>query len=627
MRVRLGVVVLGLLVAGASWMQAPAVAQAALGDHTVDFPAEGGGEFGVVGTVDLTGGCSGSGGGTGNMAPNNWSEWPTVLYGTSAITWGSTGQDGGCRTASVSGTAPEANDKFMGWRFDPTEGTSYQFIVHSSTDANTRCWAAAWVLGGGTIGNAVGADQCYISDNTPTTHTIEGVAPAGAIGVQFGFASWMGVHSVTVAGEEPIEGGDCFGTGLMQYDGSSVYTAWPGIEWGYTYSVTHEACVSEFQTVYYHPTGTGFVEGDPYSFSSALQTKGAWRRFRVLWVNATDGFLGEPIIDIRINTPADGSAEAEPSRVGVVAPAGVDGVAYIFERSIYQYGHVINGLDPESPSSYEPGSNPGSDGSDPFGECSPPSDAIDVPGWLAYGVCIVIRGFGMVATAIGAIPGLIASAINVVFTAVGLSIEVAITALGVVMDLVRTAIVAAVAVLQLALETAITGLGVVMDLVRTAIVAAVAVLQLALETAITGLGVIFDTVIGALSAAIGLMFDAAVAGIGIIIGDVLEFLFVPVELGDDWAEFTDDVGDKVPFGWFGQVADHLDEGIDSGAAALPTASLFGVSVTAPLSGALTAMIPYRGLILAGVAIIMMLGCIRWIMAAVGASPGAAAAVE
>jgi hypothetical protein len=109
----------------------------------------------------------------------------------------------------------------------------------------------------------------------------------------------------------------------------------------------------------------------------------------------------------------------------------------------------------------------------------------------------------------------------------------------------------------------------------------------------------------------------AIAG---FIGSLLTSLFVPVTLGASWASFVDTLEGKVPFGWFFDVADAVSAGLSAPSSGLPSLSFLGVSVTAPLGTALTAMAPYRGLILAGAAILMVTGCIRWIMAAVGVSP-------
>lgn len=105
---------------------------------------------------------------------------------------------------------------------------------------------------------------------------------------------------------------------------------------------------------------------------------------------------------------------------------------------------------------------------------------------------------------------------------------------------------------------------------------------------------------------------------------LLEDLFVPTEVGDRWASFMDLAETRAPFGWFAQVSAVISSSAGAGADALGAFNLTigsaTVSIGSGIQSALAGVSPYRGLIFAGVALTMTLGCLHWIMAAVGVSP-------
>jgi hypothetical protein len=88
------------------------------------------------------------------------------------------------------------------------------------------------------------------------------------------------------------------------------------------------------------------------------------------------------------------------------------------------------------------------------------------------------------------------------------------------------------------------------------------------SVAIDWLSDIYDTLIASAGEAVGGLADG--------IGDVLEALFVPVELGEAWDAFVDELNTHVPFSWVGTVSAFLVGGMTGG-------NLAGASVATSMS--------------------------------------------
>lgn len=113
---------------------------------------------------------------------------------------------------------------------------------------------------------------------------------------------------------------------------------------------------------------------------------------------------------------------------------------------------------------------------------------------------------------------------------------------------------------------------------------------------------------------------------------LLTTLFVPgPTLGSRMEALVTSFGNKVPFGWFNQIVASIQASAAAGAGSLSafnlTVGTATVSIGAGIDDALAGVSPYRGLIFAGVALVMGLGCLRWVMAAVGVSPGGGGAAS
>jgi len=123
----------------------------------------------------------------------------------------------------------------------------------------------------------------------------------------------------------------------------------------------------------------------------------------------------------------------------------------------------------------------------------------------------------------------------------------------------------------------------------------------------------------------GLDVGCAVNNVAVQMLGYLIDLFMPgPNLGASWADLLETGGTRVPFGWFAQVTDATSESLAAPADTLGAFNLTvgsaTVSIGASMETALEAMVPFRGLLVAGVTLIMLLSILRWIMAAVGVSP-------
>lgn len=113
-------------------------------------------------------------------------------------------------------------------------------------------------------------------------------------------------------------------------------------------------------------------------------------------------------------------------------------------------------------------------------------------------------------------------------------------------------------------------------------------------------------------------------GLILVINSIIDLLFPGQGIAEAFESFLATAETRVPFGWFAQVADTIEASAGAGADVLGSFTLTvgtaSVSIGGAIADALAAVSPYRGLIFAGVAMVMVLGCLRWIMAAVGVSP-------
>ncbi len=110
--------------------------------------------------------------------------------------------------------------------------------------------------------------------------------------------------------------------------------------------------------------------------------------------------------------------------------------------------------------------------------------------------------------------------------------------------------------------------------------------------------------------------------IGTIIGGILADLFVPrASFGARVQAFMDDVGGKVPFGWFGEAVGVLTAGLSASSAGPSLSFAFigggSLNVQPVLDDALGALAPYRGWLAAGVWFIFAQNVHFMLMSAVG----------
>lgn len=109
---------------------------------------------------------------------------------------------------------------------------------------------------------------------------------------------------------------------------------------------------------------------------------------------------------------------------------------------------------------------------------------------------------------------------------------------------------------------------------------------------------------GLIAAAIGLAFDTVGAVIAtaieagmILVGDVLEFLFVPTELGAEWEAFSELFGSKVPFVWVVEAGSFLTGALTAANVAGPgidfSMEIMGAEIEPDVAGSLAPLSAVR----------------------------------
>lgn len=315
----------------------------------------------------------------------------------------------------------------------------------------------------------------------------------------------MTVYEIEVYGGEE-EAHPCNGVGSLAMDElwiDKLATINDNI-WGDTYHEVANACYHQRGTAYRYTNATD--PGNTFRFTvEAFRDGGAydgerWVRFN--WVTCDDGGEGEYSGALRaIHLAFDERWPAHPVKTGMAdAPGAVCAIDIIVTEGVGLIELRIEDIDGTGDDPGYLGSDGGEDSalySEWWLACDPPEDAIDVPGWLAYGACIVIEGFKAVVRWLVALPGRIA-----------------------------------------------------------------------------------DAVAGFVGG-VPIFLGDAFAGIGAIIGDVLDFLFIPDTVGDSWADFLALASTRVPFVYVAEVADAVG-GIDGSMAG--SAAVFSFTVMdAPVS--------------------------------------------
>lgn len=365
----------------------------------------------------------------------DWQFWPDIEYGVSRSTWGTTYDTGrsACRTISTSPFWVA-----QAWRYDPPPGSSARVSVNRSTDNNTRCFSVYWIGDTYTTNEdpatdnlgQLGSAECANLNGGPATATVEGDAPAGAIGLAWRFDSWMYLEWVEVIGGAPAPSEKCLGEGSMRWGGSEMVSADPNYGdggtleqptgWGDKHSSTLETCtVTQHDSAHlvFDPPSTPAV-GDTFMFDAGqFCTKdnvncGA----TIYWLDSGGNRIADPETGTYaagwswiLNAP-NGPEGYQSMRQWAEWPSGAALIEIAIVRdtmSVYYTIANVEGTvdDPDNPSfscdNYDDGTCGAGGGPDMnFQDCAPPVDPLDVPGWLEYVACLIDTGVMLLLNAI-----------------------------------------------------------------------------------------------------------------------------------------------------------------------------------------------------------------------------------
>lgn len=356
---------------------------------------------------------------------------------TASVSWnataGSTGETAGaaqfnngdpalCVKPSVFAPVPGQTYK-IGWSAYGTGAGGHNFRVgFCSTVAPANC---DFVLMGPQ--KTTGASWVFYSSVL--------TAPANAARVVFeyngeitSYADHLYIQGVGVSAE------DCTGAGGLAW-GASGLTSPTHVLWGKMYTAYYEGCavLSTGQWEYVPPEG--FTEGDRWSVGVVIASRPAYETCNVTMQFDIPGSDAYVLLDHSITGTNPGRATGPGHKIarGEV-PADVSKLVIIAgPHCVWQNIYVANvegdpvldqDLSPDNPGSW-PGLTEGDDS--PFAGCDAPDNPIDVPGWLAFGACLVATGFGHVLSAIASIPGDLVAAWDDVATLIGDAVSGALT--------------------------------------------------------------------------------------------------------------------------------------------------------------------------------------------------------
>ena len=385
---RLLFVAVALATSGSLVMAAP-VAALDWAERTVIFPSQGGGGPGTPildWSLAVDGFCSGTGlYGIGFQSvigtePGNANEW--TLDGSATF----------CRLSS--------NQAVSMWFIPPGGvgiGTGYRVEVdwvgrvapNPATSVEVY-WAQGLYHG---AVSRLGAGVFTQGADTPPATTVASVdseAPIGAVGLELRWpVYYSGPLSVTVTPLDPVNGGDCIGTGALAW-GASGLTGTSG--WGDTWISGVAACWTDTtHVVYYQPSD--WVGGHKVQLTEnyAAPASGSGARVKIDWWSAS-GSMGA-FFD---HTTAMFDMTGYWREWVVESPEGSTGVRYTIYAGVYQQQHSIADVDVADPAT---GTISEVSGTDVITSCEVPEDwwAIwDLAGYLGcelQNLGVRIQGF------------------------------------------------------------------------------------------------------------------------------------------------------------------------------------------------------------------------------------------